>query len=602
MMRFFQLLSLSCLIGLANLSQFSSTAIAEQSPEPKLDLLRDGTIKGCKGQLIDLNMPQLTHTELSSLASCSSVVIPQLHAALESSAWQVRAVAAFALGLMGIRAQSAIPALSNLMEDENADVRLAATQALGKIGTTAVVPALSKALQDNDENVQVSAAFAFKRIGGAAQPAKPILINALWDGNWFVRRRAAETISRLGIDVEDIPALVKPLRDPTYLGGDYDGAITSVMLSIYPPIFNKLEDLPIFFIQGLKSKNPKVRESSAVALGQISSTRPGCVRLSESMYALKNTLEDQDLEVRIRALEVLGRFSDWFPYYSSCQLEKQDIENIQSLLIQNLQDTEARIRQISMEALIGITLSSSNLSKGILAALEAIDDEDPLVRQYAYNFLSGSRSHIDIFPKPLKSQLLKKVDMSLKGALYDRDSSVRQGNYIPTIKLMPTLLEIFQQKKVIDSEIRYDALAKIIELLRDRQFYLREASNYEEFMARYQQFKTMSKLVEEALEDPDLQIRLRATSYLEEVGNISSKEAVSIFIEGLNSDIPLARIDAVSALSNLCLGENHEVTCNDAKVALPFLTSMLREDIQILKYAAAIALGSIQHREQNKNS
>jgi hypothetical protein len=185
---------LSCIIGLttsSGLFPLSSTLIAVQASELSSQSFQEGVIRGCTSEHIDLGAPQLTSAELETLASCGSEVIPQLTEALEAQDWKVKVIAAYSLGLFGTQAQSAIPALSDLVQDENSDVRFAVAQTLGEIGTEDVIPALTKALQDGDENVRVSATAAFQKVGSAANQAKPELLAALWDGNWFVKSRAA---------------------------------------------------------------------------------------------------------------------------------------------------------------------------------------------------------------------------------------------------------------------------------------------------------------------------------------------------------------------------------------------------------------------------
>ena len=81
----------------------------------------------------------------------------------------VRALAAEALGQMGPEAKTAVPALTEMLDDRVADVRRSAAAALGKMGPEArpAVPALKKAAEDIDEDdsVRKTAAEALTRIG-----------------------------------------------------------------------------------------------------------------------------------------------------------------------------------------------------------------------------------------------------------------------------------------------------------------------------------------------------------------------------------------------------------------------------------------------------
>jgi len=69
-------------------------------------------------------------------ASSEPEQAPELPALLEQlvdPAWEVRAAAAVALGDLGSRAESAVPALEEAICDEHGDVCLAASAALSRI-------------------------------------------------------------------------------------------------------------------------------------------------------------------------------------------------------------------------------------------------------------------------------------------------------------------------------------------------------------------------------------------------------------------------------------------------------------------------------------
>ena len=115
------ILGLTTGINLLPLAQITAQAAEtldnQSSPQ-------NGVIQACTGSVIELGSPQLTNEELKALTNCSSETIPQLLTALESQDWEVKVVAAYTLGLSGIRAYSAIPALSNLVQNGNADVQI----------------------------------------------------------------------------------------------------------------------------------------------------------------------------------------------------------------------------------------------------------------------------------------------------------------------------------------------------------------------------------------------------------------------------------------------------------------------------------------------
>jgi len=582
-------LFLSCFLGVtagSGLLPLFSALVSVQAAEVSSQGPQEGVIKTCTGQRIALGAPQLTEADLKGLTRCSSEVMPQLLEALKSQDWKVKVIAAHTLGLLGTKAKTAIPALSGLIRDENSDIRFAAAQALGEIGTEAIVPALTQALQDKDENVRVSAAVAFQQIGSLAQQAKPVLITALWDGNWFVRSSISTTIAKLGLSTSDIPDLVKPLRDNPEPN---NGAIVALMLSIYPPVFNKLEDLPLFFIKGLESEDPQVRESSAIGLEQVSLTRPGFFRLHESMHALQKVVEDQDSKVRLRALKALDQIARGpaTEYYGQKE-DTQLINNIESVLLKGLHDPDPGVRQIALESFESeykYPYSDTKRTTVILAALEATQDENFTVRQSAFDLLNSNLDKLDSLPSLLKPQLLKKVLLALTRSLYDKNTSVRQnaGNSLDEKLLLPVLSEILQQKN-IDPEIRYDAIAIIA------------MGGRHGGSIHFEQSQTIIELLKKALKDPDIGTRVNAAHALERIEEINSKDAVSVFIEGLKSDNPSAKLHAIFALNQMCDSISR---CAEAKRALPLVIDVLKVNVKPLQYAAALAISYIDPKEES---
>jgi HEAT repeat protein len=120
--------------------------------------------------------------------------VPALIQALEDEDWRVREAAAWALRVIRPRAVGAAPALLQVLEDdENADVREAAAEALGETGLEKeVIPALIQALED-EERVHKAATDALVHIGPEAVPA---LLQVLEDDeNADVREAAASGVS-----------------------------------------------------------------------------------------------------------------------------------------------------------------------------------------------------------------------------------------------------------------------------------------------------------------------------------------------------------------------------------------------------------------------
>ncbi len=89
--------------------------------------------------------------------------------------------AVFSLGQIGPEAHRAKPILVKMLMDKSYLKREAAAVALGKIGRQActAIKALRKAIADHAPPVRVAAAAALWRISGSAQDSVPVLVNAL---------------------------------------------------------------------------------------------------------------------------------------------------------------------------------------------------------------------------------------------------------------------------------------------------------------------------------------------------------------------------------------------------------------------------------------
>ncbi len=95
-----------------------------------------------------------------------------------------------------IRTLKAVPLLTELMEDPEADIRARAAFALGATGDPGSTDALTGALGDPAWPVRAMAAKALGRIRGEAPI--PSLCDALRDSEWWVRANAAEAIRNTG--------------------------------------------------------------------------------------------------------------------------------------------------------------------------------------------------------------------------------------------------------------------------------------------------------------------------------------------------------------------------------------------------------------------
>ncbi|OGV72677.1 MAG: hypothetical protein A3K19_06860 [Lentisphaerae bacterium RIFOXYB12_FULL_65_16] len=160
---------------------------------------------------------------LVGLAPAIQPAIPALTELLADKAAGVRYNAAQAIGLVGLDAKSAIPALaaSLKLNDWAGNAQSQAAIALGRMGPPAAeaAPALAEMLaKDTHPMARCEAARALGSIGPGAVTAKSALETALKDENGFVRVAAAAALWQVAQDAQGVPLLVQALEDPTIVG------------------------------------------------------------------------------------------------------------------------------------------------------------------------------------------------------------------------------------------------------------------------------------------------------------------------------------------------------------------------------------------------
>jgi HEAT repeat protein len=132
---------------------------------------------------------------------------------LKHSDAEVRRSAAVALESFGAEAISAVPVLTQALDDADVNTQVAAARTLGQIGVGAL-PGLLQALGKPEKQVRREATWALVRMGSAAKEAAPALAAALRDYDLRVRLGAAQALGAMEADAAAaIPALIECLKD-----------------------------------------------------------------------------------------------------------------------------------------------------------------------------------------------------------------------------------------------------------------------------------------------------------------------------------------------------------------------------------------------------
>lgn len=128
----------------------------------------------------------------------SAAVLPLTHA-LTNENVHIQFSAVKALGSLRFNAEPAVPALLPLLKENDHLLRYTTAIALGEIGKhpAEVLPALSEALGDTNASVRLAAAVALGAFEDRAQAAIPVLLKAMEDSDSAVRRAAGAAMQRI---------------------------------------------------------------------------------------------------------------------------------------------------------------------------------------------------------------------------------------------------------------------------------------------------------------------------------------------------------------------------------------------------------------------
>ncbi|WP_422924275.1 HEAT repeat domain-containing protein [Singulisphaera sp. PoT] len=246
--------------------------------------------------LLDLLRAELSASEdvAGVLGQIGRDVVPNLIGILaDDKAGTIACINAIAaLGKIGPGASDAVPYLIEALQHSGAAPSLhrELIQTLGSIGPAAnpAVPELLEATRvESDTAVQ-----ALIRIG---DPALPVLMKTLKDGDSDLQEAALRVVAGLGAKASDAsPVLIELARkaDPT---------LRVLAITALGQVGRGDENVEAVLIQGLRDPRQRIRAAACEALGKIRplSTATVCEKLTAA-------LEDDALLVRLKAAEALG--------------------------------------------------------------------------------------------------------------------------------------------------------------------------------------------------------------------------------------------------------------------------------------------------------
>jgi len=186
--------------------------------------------------------------------------------------------------------------LMQTLETDDPDARVEASRALGEAGTAAV-PALTALLQDGNAEARADAAYALAEMGelprSAASDAVAGLIRALDDDNWRVRANAAVALGNLGNGASEV---WEPIAGAV---GDSDPRVRGAAAYALGEIgVRSADSIPILAKRLGEDEVPDVRVLAANGLAMVGAP--------EAVPALVLALENENWEVQYASFRALG--------------------------------------------------------------------------------------------------------------------------------------------------------------------------------------------------------------------------------------------------------------------------------------------------------
>jgi HEAT repeat protein len=190
----------------------AAKALASLPPQPEI------TLPILEKILRDADEETISHV-LGALATIGKPAVPQLIKALRHEKLRVPVISV--LGMIGPDAADATEPLSQLLEDEDANVAIEAALTLAKIGPPAAsaVPALSSALKRKDCCNAHAIVIALAKIGPPAAETSPQLEKLMQSDDPSLAALAAWTTTQVypgsaEVAAKAIPVMEKGLAEP----------------------------------------------------------------------------------------------------------------------------------------------------------------------------------------------------------------------------------------------------------------------------------------------------------------------------------------------------------------------------------------------------
>lgn len=314
-------------------------------------------------------------------------------------------------------ADKAVPALTEALGSDDAELQRRAARALAQFGKDAhtASPALAKLLDSPIPKVRAYAAYALGKIGNGSNKALPKLIELIADEDPTVRREALEAMLEMDADPEVTlpimvnvlekadPAMVLPVLSEMAEKGEkaiprlrkalqnekaayWACLVAAEMGPDAAPVVPELTSV-------LDSKDAEVRMHALIALGEIGpGAKPAIAKVTKALqsdevpavkysaaFALAAMEDPQATEALQKAAEGDDAFLSLMSYYAVAKLnpeDKQKMTTAATFLVEAMKNENPNVRAAAARCLANLE-APPEIVQPIIA--DAMEDADPRV-------------------------------------------------------------------------------------------------------------------------------------------------------------------------------------------------------------------------------
>jgi len=475
----------------------------------------------------------------------------------------------------------AVDPLLAVLDDNAPSLRASAATALGQIENERAVESLTEALKDDDEVVRRKAISALGRIWKLPQLVR------LGDDSEAVRGRAALALGRLG-DMRVVQPLVAALRDQ-------DGAACASAAMALGQLGSAQTVEPLISVL-LTRKEPAARMNAAKAMGELGNKR--------AIKPLIVTLKDPERNVRWSAVKALGRLraeqaiEPLIAMFEDRDMQESAVTALAQIGRPAVLSLIAALTERKREVRIGAARALGQI--GGTHALEALlislrEDKDRIVRARVAVALGqiGGAQAIKALVAILRAAALGQLGNvravePLITALRDSSAIVRLAatqalGQLGNVRAVEPLIAVLDDSDRQVQQGAVEALQCLASSAIPRLITALRDSDY--WFRRRRVAETLAQIGEpgsliEALQQDDRHVRRSAAGALVQWGGI---EAVKPLINVLRDDDYCVRRRAAEALGRI----------GDARAVKPLIEVLKWDDDWRARRAAAEAMGDI---------